>query len=165
MSKRFSIAAVVVPVGSLALAFFLVLRNAGDTLATTEGKTHVVVYKNPQCGCCGKWVKHMQDGGFAVEVRDMPDVDAIRTKLGVPAALGSCHTATVNGYVIEGHVPASDIQRLLSDKTPVAGLAVPGMPEGSPGMEGSHPQAYNVLAFSTSGRTEIFATHSGESGR
>lgn len=167
MNRRFSLVAVATLIGGLVLGLAVIWRSADSRPVTAnEGQAaRVVVYKNPQCGCCGEWVKHLQGAGFEVEVHDTPDTKAIRSKLGVPATLGSCHTATVNGYVIEGHVPASDIQRLLADKTPVAGLAVPGMPEGSPGMEGPHPQAYDVIAFSTSGSERIFVTHSADGSR
>ena len=119
----------------------------------------VTVYKNPQCGCCGQWVSHLRAQGFEVVVHDVADTTKQRAQLGVPAALGSCHTATVNGYVIEGHVPAADIRQLLRQKPAVVGIAVPGMPAGSPGMESSTPVAYQTQAFTKDGKTSIFAEH------
>ncbi len=160
--QRFSYLAWAALAGGIALSSFLIWSTANDQPIATGSINTVVVYKNPSCGCCGKWVKHLRDNGFSVEVHDASNSDAVRNKLGVPAALGSCHTATVNGYVIEGHVPARDIQRLLAEKPHVSGLAVPGMPEGSPGMEGPHPVAYNVMAFSAAGSPQVFAAHGPE---
>jgi len=97
--------------------------------------TELVVYKSPSCGCCTEWIKHMQNNGFTVEVHDHNDVSPIKKLMGVPRNLQSCHTAKVGDYVIEGHVPASDVKRLLEEKTNVIGLTAPGMPHGSPGME------------------------------
>ncbi len=158
-NQRFLIVMLAALGGSMALMASLIWHSANESPIVAAAKNTVVVYKNSSCGCCGQWVKHLQDNGFTVEVHDTLDGDVVRTKLGVPAVLGSCHTATVNGYVIEGHVPARDIQRLLAEKPPVTGLAVPGMPEGSPGMEGPHPEAYNVMAFSPSGQPRVFAAH------
>lgn len=129
--------------------------------AVTSASNEVIeVYKNPQCGCCGAWVSHLQAQGFAVNVHEVADTAAVRAQHQVPAVLGSCHTATINGYAIEGHVPAADIRRLLKEKPGVAGLAVPGMPAGSPGMESSSPKAYQTLSFSRSGTTQVFAENS-----
>ena len=118
----------------------------------------VTVYKTPTCGCCGKWVEHLEANGFDVESHDLPDVGPLKRENGIPRQLSSCHTAFVEGYVIEGHVPAADIVRLLDERPAVSGLAVPGMPIGSPGMEGPNPEVYRVLSFDKSGRTEVFST-------
>ncbi len=121
------------------------------------------VYKTPTCGCCAKWVEHMKQNGFTVHVTDLNDLSAIKTKHGVPSKAQSCHTAVVNGYVVEGHVPASDVKRMLKEKPAIKGLALPGMPQGSPGMEradGLVP-AYQVLSFEKSGATRIYAQHGG----
>lgn len=118
----------------------------------------VSVYKNPACGCCGEWVKHMRANGFRVEMREIADVTPIRRRYGVPDQLASCHTAVVGGYAIEGHVPASDIRRLLRERPKVRGLAVPGMVPGSPGMEQGPPQPYETLAFDDRG-SRIFMRH------
>ena len=114
--------------------------------------TAVLVHKDPDCGCCGGWVEHLRSAGFAVTVEETGDLKAVRTRLRVPAALASCHTAEVSGYVIEGHVPAQAIGRLLAQRPAVLGLAVPGMPAGSPGMEGGTPRPYDVLTFGADGQ-------------
>src|SRR5919202_4232644 len=113
----------------------------------------VTVYKSPSCGCCRKWVEHVKAHGFAVRAFDVDDLHEVKAAAGVPAALQSCHTAYVGQYVVEGHVPADDIRRLLAERPAVAGLAVPGMPVGSPGMEGGPSEHYDVIAFERSGRT------------
>ena len=118
----------------------------------------VTVYKSPACGCCGEWVKHMRASGFRVETREVADVGPIRRKYGVPDALLSCHTAIVGGYAIEGHVPAADIKRLLREKIKATGLAVPGMVDGSPGMEQGRPKPYATFAFDERG-SRVFAQH------
>lgn len=122
--------------------------------AQAEGPS-ITVHKTPWCGCCTDWVEHLRDDGFDVEVHEHEDLSPIRTRLEVPLALGSCHTAEVEGYAIEGHVPASDIRRLLDEKPEgVRGLAVPGMPVGSPGMEmGDRQDPYDVVAFGDEGHS------------
>src|SRR5687767_2960634 len=121
----------------------------------------VQVYKSPTCGCCALWVKHLQDAGFTTKVTEIEDVTPIKTKNGVPARAQSCHTAIVDGYVLEGHVPAADVQRLLKERPAVVGLAVPGMPIGSPGMEVPNvkAQAFNVVSFNKAGEVKVFASH------
>jgi hypothetical protein len=121
----------------------------------------VVVSKDPNCGCCTGWVEHLRASGFTVDVRDLPDLGPVKERLGVPPDLAACHTAEVGGYVIEGHVPAHAIRRLLREKPPARGLAVPGMPTGSPGMEvpGSAPEEYAVILFGPQRRT--FARYKG----
>lgn len=119
----------------------------------------VDVYKSPYCGCCEKWVEHLRQAGFAVRTHDVNDVPAARQRLGMPERLGSCHTAKVAGYVVEGHVPAADIQRLLKEKPQAVGLAVPSMPPGSPGMESPKPVPYNTLLVQAGGATTVFAKH------
>ena len=119
----------------------------------------VTVYKNASCGCCGAWVDHLRANGFKVTVHDLDDLSETNGMLGVPEPLIACHTAVVDGYVIEGHVPAADIKRLLTDHPKVAGLAVPGMPAGSPGMEGAQKDPYQVLTFDKAGRTAVYASH------
>ena len=119
----------------------------------------ITVYKTPTCGCCGKWIEHLEAGGFAVEAIDVENVGQIKKKNGVPAELASCHTALVDGYVIEGHVPAEDVKRLLEERPEIAGLAVPAMPIGSPGMEGPNPEPYDVIAFTEEGSAHTYASH------
>lgn len=128
--------------------------------AADESLPLVVVYKGPACGCCENWIGHMRAAGFAVEVRDTQDVGAIKAEAGVPADQGSCHTAQVAGYLVEGHVPADDVKRLLIEQPDVRGLTVPGMVQGSPGMEqGGVQEAYDVLAVARDGSTSVFAHH------
>jgi hypothetical protein len=112
----------------------------------------VRVHRDPSCGCCSGWVQHLQKAGFATEVVDSKDLDAVKVRLGVPDDLAACHTAEVSGYVVEGHVPAVALKRLLAEKPDAAGLAVPGMPVGSPGMEGGSAEKYEVVLFGPSGR-------------
>ena len=116
----------------------------------------IEVYKSPTCGCCGKWVEHLRANGFAVNVNDIPDVDAFRVKAGVPAALAACHTALVGGYVVEGHVPAGDIRKLLAERPKALGLAVPGMPAAAPGMDAPHASGYDVLLFQSNGVRQVY---------
>jgi len=113
----------------------------------------IKVWKDPNCGCCSGWVEHLRRSGFEVTAIDTADLAAIKTELGVPAALASCHTAKLDTYVIEGHVPAAAIRRLLAERPTALGLAVPGMPVGSPGMEGGTPQAYDVVLFQAQSTT------------
>lgn len=132
---------------SLLIAFSGALAHAVDTIE---------VWKDPGCGCCTKWVDHLKAAGFQVRAHDVNDMNAARAKNGVPQALGACHTARVGGYAIEGHVPATEIRRLLKERPAAAGLAVPGMPLGSPGMESDRTQPYDVLLFNAEGRTRVY---------
>jgi len=117
----------------------------------------MVVYKTPTCGCCRNWVEHVQEAGFVVEVHDTADVTPVKNEHGLPQHLASCHTALVEGYVVEGHVPADVIRRLLAERPEVAGIAVPGMPAGSPGMEmGGRVDPYDVIAFARDGKVSVY---------
>jgi len=148
----------------VAVAGAVVFSSRGDaspSVATEAwaGEAPVMtVYKSPTCGCCGDWVDHMREAGFEVVVRDTAGMAAVKTSLGVPAALGSCHTATVDGYVVEGHVPAAVVRRVLEERPAVAGVAVPGMPIGSPGMEvpGRIPEPFDVFAFTADGQGSVY---------
>lgn len=122
-------------------------------------RDEVIVFKSPTCECCSRWIAHLESHGFAVESHDVSDVRTVKLNHGVPEALAACHTALVGGYVIEGHVPAEDIVRLLREKPSIVGLAVPGMPRGSPGMESRIAESYEVLAFGADTRTSVFARH------
>ena len=124
--------------------------------AGSPQQQQMIVFKDPTCGCCGKWVEHVRANSFAVEVKEVSDFADYSRRSGVPSKLRGCHTAIVDGYTVEGHVPAADIQRLLSERPEAKGLVVPGMPIGSPGMEGGRRQAYSVLLFGTDGRTSVF---------
>ena len=118
----------------------------------------VEIFKSPTCGCCGAWVDHLKDAGFPVKVVEVDDTTVTRKRYGLPDKFGSCHTGIVNGYVVEGHVPATEIKRLLASKPSAIGLAVPGMPVGSPGMEyGDRRDPYDVYLIDKSGRETVFA--------
>ena len=127
--------------------------------AQSAAAATLVVTKTASCGCCKHWVEHMKKAGFTVEVHDVVDVTPTAAKLGVPAKLRSCHSASIGGYAIEGHVPAGDVRRLLATRPKAAGLAVPGMVMGSPGMEGGDAQPYQTLLFDKVGKTRVFASH------
>jgi hypothetical protein len=153
---------------SIMIALVLVLGGVGylglasaQRSQTAAAAATVEVYKSPTCGCCSKWVEHLQAHGFTVNTTNVDDLSLIKAKYGVPGAVESCHTALVGGYVVEGHVPAADVQKLLKDRPAVAGIGVRGMPIGSPGMEvaGVKPQTYEVLAFDKKGQTRVFAKH------
>ena len=134
-------------------ATLLNLLGGGPANAAAGG---VTVWKAASCGCCGGWVDHMRKAGFAVTVHEVDDVDPVKTRLGVPARLQSCHTAEVEGYVLEGHVPADSVARLLRERPQAKGLAVPGMPQGSPGMETGHKDPYQVVLFGTPEGARVF---------
>ncbi len=118
----------------------------------------VLVYKSPTCGCCNGWVDHMEAAGFVVDARNTTDLMTVKRDGGVPPQMSSCHTAIIDGYVVEGHVPAEQVKELLAERPPVAGIAVPGMPIGSPGMEGANARPYQVLTFTHMGEAGVFAT-------
>lgn len=118
----------------------------------------ITVYKDPDCGCCAEWVKHIRKAGFIATVNDMRDMESVKRAMGVPKTLESCHTARIGSYIIEGHVPADVIIKLLAEKADALGLAVPGMPMGSPGMEGARPDRYNVMLFDKAGASRIYAS-------
>jgi hypothetical protein len=134
-------------------ALAAVLLPTGVAQAT---QTLIEVYKSATCGCCQQWVEHLRENGFTVKARDVANPSDYREKFGVPKDLGSCHTGLVAGYAIEGHVPAQDIKRLLAERPKARGLAVPGMPLGSPGMEGPRKDAYDVMLILADGTHKIF---------
>jgi hypothetical protein len=119
----------------------------------------VVVYKDPSCECCGRWTSHMRQNGFTVVVNNVEDMDLIKRNAGIPESMESCHTAYVGGYLVEGHVPASDIKRVLSERLAIKGLAVPGMPSSAPGMDSPEGEPYVVFAFNAEGSTSVFASY------
>ena len=127
-----------------------------------SSRTPIVVYKTPTCGCCSMWVEHMRQNGFQPEVHDVSaaQVRAVSKAAGLSEEGTSCHTAKVGNYIVEGHVPAADVQRMLKEKPAIAGIAAPGMPVGSPGMEmGGRIERYDVVSFTKDGNTKVFATH------
>jgi hypothetical protein len=146
---------------ALAAGCIGILMSVGGIVVAQKPAPVVQVYKSPTCGCCANWVTHLQKAGFATRVTETDDVASIKAQRGVPARAQSCHTAVVDGYVLEGHVPAADVQRLLRERPAIAGLAVPGMPIGSPGMEvpGQRAQAYDVVAFDKQGQMRVYASH------
>jgi len=117
----------------------------------------ITVYRTASCGCCGLWVDHLKKHGFEPTVQMVQSIDQAPPRKNVPASLHSCHTATLEGYIVEGHVPGDVIRQLLKERPQVRGIAVPGMPPGSPGMESPNPQPYDVLAFDAKGTTTVFA--------
>ena len=126
---------------------------------SVAGATEITVYKSATCGCCKNWVEHLRANGFTVKARDVADVTPYKNRYGITPALASCHTAVVDGYAIEGHVPAADIKRLLKERPKIQGLAAPGMPSGSPGMEQGHKDPYDVLSFDKAGKVSVYAKH------
>jgi hypothetical protein len=142
-------------IGLTALALVVALTAGG---VEAQKPVPVQVFKDASCGCCALWVEHLRRQGFAPTTENVADMQAVKEVYKVPARTRSCHTAVVGGYVIEGHVPAAEIQRLLKEKPKVAGLAVPGMPIGSPGMEGANARPYDVLTFDSAGKTAVYST-------
>ncbi|MBF0307405.1 MAG: DUF411 domain-containing protein [Alphaproteobacteria bacterium] len=137
-------------------AFLAALGGGLLFLASPAAAAEMTVWKSPSCGCCGAWVEHIRAAGFKVVVRDVEDVTPIKRANGVTPELASCHTAVIDGYVVEGHVPADSLKRLLAKRPAVKGIAVPGMPMGSPGMEGPGKDAYEVVVFDDEGRATLW---------
>jgi hypothetical protein len=135
---------------------FLMAFSLAMTLAAGP---KIEVFKTSTCGCCKKWIAHLEAAGFQVVSTDVPETASVSTKLGVPEKLRSCHVGKVNGYTVEGHVPAKDILEMVKRKPKIVGIAVPGMPMGSPGMEGPVQQPYQVIAFDKAGNLAAFATY------
>lgn len=152
MIRKFFVLAATV--GGLGAAGFLLF---GGVWPAAAGQ--VVVYKSPSCECCEGWVAHMRQNGFDVVVRTREDMDPVKARHHVPRALESCHTAVVAGYTVEGHVPAADVKRLLAEKPAARGIAVPGMPSGSPGMENGAREAFAVVLFTDQGGRTVYARH------
>lgn len=152
VARLAALGATVIAVGGSAAAFSL--RPAH---AEASPPTAITVYKTPTCGCCSAWIDHLKENGFAVTAKDVPDLTALKRHYGVTQELASCHTGFVDGYVIEGHVPADVIAKLLKEKPKVKGIAVPGMPMGSPGMEGPRSERYDVVTFDSTGKTGVYA--------
>ena len=142
------------------LILMLLMFTAALNSAAEEAGADVTVFKSPTCGCCTIWASHLRENGFTVNEKKVDNVGAYKQQLGVPGYLSSCHTAMVGGYVIEGHVPASDIRRLLQEKPDIRGLTVPGMVAGSPGMEqGGRRDSFNVLAIRKDGSSYIYNSY------
>ncbi len=146
-----ALAGVAVATGATAFAVFF-----GSDQATAE---EIVIYKSPSCECCGNWATHLRQHGFDVSVNNIEDMDPVKRQAGVPLAMESCHTAYIGGYVVEGHVPANDIRKILAERPNIKGLAVPGMPSSAPGMDGPDPEPYTVYSFDAMGATKAFASY------
>ncbi len=150
--------------GALVLAMAAAFGGSAPASApvgtTANAAPTITVYKSSTCGCCALWVRHLQESGFDVDVRETEALQAIKAQHGVSDHLASCHTALIDGYVVEGHVPADDIKSMLENRPEIVGLAVPGMIIGTPGMEiaGQPAEPYQVLAFDREGRTTVYAT-------
>ena len=142
----------------LLIGLFVAFGAGAETPNMSQAPT-IEVYKTPTCGCCKKWMDHMEEAGFKVKSTDLRDLSPVKRQHKVPLEASACHTAVVDGYVIEGHVPAKDIQRLLAEKPEVRGLVVPGMPLGSPGMEHPMPEAYSVYTLGPEGKLTVFSSY------
>lgn len=151
---------------ALALAILAPTALAVHDALAQPKLPEVEVWKSPTCGCCNDWIKHLEDNGFKVKAVNVPDSRHVRARFGMPAKLGSCHTALVGGYVVEGHVPAREIKRLLREKPNALGISVPGMPIGSPGMDGpvykGVQDPYDVLLVQADGSARVFASYQGK---
>jgi hypothetical protein len=143
---------------TLALAIGFAWGASVWMAAQSAAKPQMTVYKSATCGCCSKWVEHMQANGFAVKAVDVDDLDKVKRDNGVPQSAASCHTGIVSGYVVEGHVPADAVLKMLKEKPAIAGIAVPGMPMGSPGMEvpGGQKEAFDIVSFDKAGKTAVY---------
>lgn len=159
LSTSETIGQTIVTILKTTLRSLLLASLIGVGAASAQSAVRVEVFKSPYCDCCGKWVEHMRQAGFAVSTHEVNDVPAARKQLGMPERYSSCHTARVGGYVVEGHVPAGDVKRLLAEKPKAVGLAVPSMPPGSPGMESARPVPYQTLLVRTDGTAQVFAQH------
>ncbi|MGH7790855.1 MAG: DUF411 domain-containing protein [Thermodesulfobacteriota bacterium] len=143
----------------LITVIFSFIIGTVSVFSKSPSETSVTVYKDPSCGCCNKWVDILKEHGFQVAAHDVSDMTKIKTEYGVPVALSACHTAIVDGYVVEGHVPVDVIEKMLKEKPKVTGITVPGMPVGSPGMEGPHSEPYDVLTFDSKGNSTVYTSH------
>ncbi|MCG6942197.1 MAG: DUF411 domain-containing protein [Thiohalocapsa sp.] len=143
----------------IVLGLLLAVPLLATAAPAAESEPTVTVYKSPTCGCCTKWIAHLEAQGFDVQPVDVTDLQQIKSRAGIAPAQASCHTARVADYVIEGHVPAGDIRRLLAEHPDARGLTVPGMPQGAPGMDVPTPQHYQVLLIGKDGSTSVFAEH------
>lgn len=130
---------------------------ASPARADADAFPRALVYKTPSCGCCSLWIDHMREAGFEVDARDLNDIIPVKIDAGVPPRMSSCHTTLIDGYVVEGHIPAEHVKRLLEERPDVVGIAVPGMPIGSPGMEGIGARPYQVLSWDREGNVEVYA--------
>lgn len=143
----------------LAVSIYIGFNFANKTVVAETVKEEILVYKSPTCGCCKKWVKHLENKGFNVTSKNIRNMNPVKKEIGVKRQFQSCHTAKIGKYFIEGHVPAKDIRKLLKEKPDIKGLSVPGMPMGSPGMEGPRKDKYNVVAIDNNDRATIYSSY------
>ena len=154
-----SLGAIILTGGVGAGIYTTINPSQADTLAPKA--LQITSYRSPTCGCCAGWVEHLKQQGFTVKDNVTEDLESIKTENNVPQNLMACHTAVINGYVVEGHIPATDIKRLLREQPDVAGIAVPGMPIGSPGMEaGNRKEPYTVFTFTEEDKQEVYQKYS-----
>ena len=152
-------------INAFLLAGLLILSIAGVSLSSSNKAfadtllPEITVYKTPTCSCCGKWVSHLESNGFKVNAINQNDLSSLKAQLGIAPNLQACHTAKIGNYFVEGHVPASDIKKMLATKPDIKGITVPGMPMGSPGMEGSRKDNYDVLAIKKDASVTVFNSH------
>jgi hypothetical protein len=137
----------------------IIVATAGLMASLGASAEGVTAWRSPSCGCCHEWAKHVEQSGLSVEMIDAPDIDKIKREHGISSELASCHTAVAGGYMIEGHVPPREIKRLLAERPDAIGLAVPGMPNGAPGMDSGSKEPFNVLLVKKDGSTEVFAKY------
>tara|TARA_Y100000385_G_C12949113_1_gene574674 strand:+ start:282 stop:806 length:525 start_codon:yes stop_codon:yes gene_type:complete len=135
------------------------MESISSVMQAPEGAILVTMYKNEGCMCCTRWAEHMNKEGFFVTEKVTRELGAIKSEQGISNELASCHTAMIDGYIVEGHVPPADVQRLLKERPDAIGLSVPGMPEGSPGMEGPNPDPYDVLLINSDGSTSVYSSY------
>lgn len=159
--KQQTIKKMIITLAVCGIGFLSASAIAGQAASTGSGHALPImdVYKSPECGCCKAWAEHLQKNGFSVILHDVDDAPAARKKLGIPNRYGSCHTAKVGEYLVEGHVPAADIKKLLKEHPKAIGIAVPSMPPGSPGMESDAPVLYDTLLIAPNGTAKVFAHH------
>lgn len=138
------------------ILFYPELKNIGNSVPESR---QVVMYKNPGCQCCTYWAQHMERNGYAVREEPVQDLNAYKAKYGIPPDINACHTAVVDGYVVEGHVPAREVNRLLEERPEAIGIGVPGMPVGSPGMAGLNPEPYDVFLIEANGERSVYASY------
>lgn len=161
LNKRLNKRSIISVLGSILLiATFSMLALFNTSVLQADPALPIAtVYKSPTCGCCGKWISHLEANGFKVIAKNRSDLAAIKQQLGIQPQYQSCHTAKIGNYIVEGHVPAADIKRMLAEQPDIDGLAVPGMPMGSPGMEGARKDNYDVLAIKQGSNPKVFNSH------
>ena len=159
VNRRFGRRSVMIGLGGLAAAAAGAMAFPGFFGFGTAKAGEVVVYKSPSCGCCGKWAQHLRQNGFEVPINNIDNIGPIREQAGIPYDLEACHTAFIDGYAVEGHVPAENIHKMLADRPKIKGIAVPGMPASSPGMDSPDHEPYTVYSFDADGKKEVYASY------